>query len=127
MLFNTQELENTMKKELKRFAESMPGGEFINDRTGKIDKCKYIGITSSGKIFPMYKAGGLNPLYKDKDGKVHLSLLTYKGAFIQHSEDIEESIRIHNQTLLKNINHFIKSGLQLSDGFGRIIVTYHEF
>ena len=127
MLFDVEELENTMKHELKRFAESMPGGEFIDDRNGEISKCKYIGITSGGKIFPIYKAGGLNPLYKDKDGKVYLSSLTYKGAFIQHSEDIEESIRIHNQTRLKNIKRFMKRGLPLSDGFGRIIVAYHEF
>ena len=70
-----QKMERLTEDELIQFIKSMPDGEFIKDSDGKFYKCKYIGMMLNGSIFPLYKSCSLNPLYKDKDGKIHQYLL----------------------------------------------------
>lgn len=122
-----QKMERLTEDELIQFIKSMPDGEFIKDSDGKFYKCKYIGMMLNGSIFPLYKSCSLNPLYKDKDGKIHQSTFTCRGMFIQRSENIEEAIRIYNDELIKYINYFMKRGFSMFNSLGDIIVAYHEF
>lgn len=127
MLFSEEAIRKVNRDVLNRFAESMPNGEFIADCNGKISNCNHIAMSNNGRIFPLYKACALNPLYIDKDGKVHLSTFSCGGSFIQRSEDIEEAIRIYNDELLEIINRHMKDGSPFQTLLGDIIVAYHEF
>ena len=127
MLFNEEAIRKINRDVLNRFAESMPNGEFIADCNGKISKCDCIAISNNGRIFPLYKTCALNPLYRDKDGRVHLSTFSCGGAFIQRSENIEEAIQIYNEELLEIIDQHIKDSSPFQTLLGDIIVAYHEF
>lgn len=123
MLFNVEKMEEVKKNELKRFAKSMPNGEFLNHHNGEIDSCEIIVMLNSGDICPLYNNCSLNPLKKDKDGNVCLSTFSCGGNFKKDSSDWEEAIKIHNESILN-------TALKYNFSFGvnkNLIVAYYKF
>ena len=96
---------------LKKFADKMPNGVFLDMHNKSQSKCDGLVMTATGDVCPTFHKSSrywcLNPLYfpRKEDGMVHLSASSCAG--VMKIGKLEESVNVYNQGYLNALERGI--------------------